>query len=151
MCIWTIDATKSWSAYDCLYQDGRLSRWSCPWSVFQITASPSARSRQLWRRTGNFLEDFLQFYVYDLRFKAEGLTTFLTEFWTLPWSAVVCGWSVWNEMRHFWAFWCQVWLDRAGNTLSGRQGINGWNMLQMQVLRLDVVGRLTNGNTLQLG
>ena len=51
--------------------------------MFQITASPSARSRQLWRRTGNFFQDLHQFYVYDLRFKAGGLTTFLTEFWTL--------------------------------------------------------------------
>ena len=51
--------------------------------VFQITASLPARSRQLWRRTRNFFKDFLQFYVYDLRFKAGGLTTFLTEFWTL--------------------------------------------------------------------
>ena len=34
-------------------------------AVFQITASPSARSRQLWRRTRNFLKNFLQFYVYD--------------------------------------------------------------------------------------
>ena len=30
-----------------------------------------------------FFETFLQFYVYDLRFKAAGLTTFLIEFWTL--------------------------------------------------------------------
>ena len=30
-----------------------------------------------------FFSDFLQFHVYDLRFKAGGLTTFLTEFWTL--------------------------------------------------------------------
>ena len=53
-------------------------------AVFQITASPSARSRQLLRRTGNFFfSDFLQFHVYDLRFKAGGLTPFLTEFWTL--------------------------------------------------------------------
>ena len=52
-------------------------------TVFQITASPSARSRQLWRRTGNFFKDFPQFFVHDLRFKAGGLTTFLTEFWTL--------------------------------------------------------------------
>ena len=52
-------------------------------TVFQITASPSARSRQLWRRTGNFFKTFLQFYVYDLRFKAAGLTTFFVEFWTL--------------------------------------------------------------------
>ena len=33
---------------------------------------------------GTFKENFLQFYVYDLKFKAGGLTTFLTEFWTLP-------------------------------------------------------------------
>ena len=32
---------------------------------------------------GTFFKDFLQFYVYDLRFKAGGLTTFFTEFWTL--------------------------------------------------------------------
>ena len=51
--------------------------------VFQITASQSARSRQLWRRAWNFFKTFLQFYVYDLRFKAAGLTTFLVEFWTL--------------------------------------------------------------------
>ena len=51
--------------------------------MFQITASPSARSRQLSRRTGNFFKTFLQFYVYDLIFKAAGLTTFLVEFWTL--------------------------------------------------------------------
>ena len=52
-------------------------------TVFQITASPSAWSRQLWGRTGNFFKTFLQFYVYDLRFKAAGLTTYLIEFWTL--------------------------------------------------------------------
>ena len=52
-------------------------------SMFQITASLSAWSRQLWRRTSNFLKNFLQSYVYDLRFKAEGLTTFFNEFWTL--------------------------------------------------------------------
>ena len=51
--------------------------------MFQITASPSARSRQFWRRTENFFWTFLQFYVYDLRFKTAGLTTFLIEFWTL--------------------------------------------------------------------
>ena len=48
-----------------------------------MTASPSVRSRQLWRRSGNFLKTFLQLYVYDLRFKAAGLTTFWLEFWTL--------------------------------------------------------------------
>ena len=49
-------------------------------AVFQITASPSARSRQLWRRTGNIFKTFLQYHVLDLRFKAAGLTTFLIEF-----------------------------------------------------------------------
>ena len=58
---------------------------NCVWPVFQITASPSALSRQLWGRTGNFFKTFLQFYVYDLRFKAAGLTTYLIEFWTLVW------------------------------------------------------------------
>ena len=32
---------------------------------------------------GTFFKDFPQFNVYDLRFKAGRLTTFLTEFWTL--------------------------------------------------------------------
>ena len=44
---------------------------------------PPVRGRQLWRRAGNFLLIFLQFYVYDLRFKPLGPTTFLTEFPTL--------------------------------------------------------------------
>ena len=58
-------------------------------TVFQIIASPSPRSRQLQRRTRNFFFKFLQFYVYDLKFKAGGLTTFLIEFYTL-------------YMNHFW-------------------------------------------------
>ena len=68
-----------------LYEIYKAHQTNVWWShsVFQITASPSARSRQLWRRTGNFLKTFLQFYVYDLRFKAAGLATFLVEFWTL--------------------------------------------------------------------
>ena len=38
-------------------------------SVFQITASLSARSRQLWRRTGNFLKLFFNFMfmIWDSR------------------------------------------------------------------------------------
>ena len=44
----------------------------CRLPVFQITASPSARSRQIWRRTRNFLRKILQFYVYELRFTAGG-------------------------------------------------------------------------------
>ena len=66
-------------------------------AVFQITASPPARSRQLWRRTRNFFKDFLQFYVYDLRFKAGGLTTFFTEFWTL-----VCAQSGTHRRFDWW-------------------------------------------------
>ena len=52
-------------------------------TVLEIPTGPPVRGRQLWRRTGNFLLIFLWFYVYDLRFKAWGPTTFLTEFPTL--------------------------------------------------------------------
>ena len=54
------------------------------WSVLEIPTGPPVRGRQLWRGTGNFLLIFLQFYVYNLWFKAWGPTTFLTEFPTLP-------------------------------------------------------------------
>ena len=37
--------------------------------VLEIPTGPPVRGRQLWRRTGNFLLIFLQFNVYDLRFK----------------------------------------------------------------------------------
>ena len=47
------------------------------------SAGPLVQGRQLRRRAGNFLLIFLQFYVYDLRFKTWGPTTFLTEFQTL--------------------------------------------------------------------
>ena len=36
-----------------------------------------------WGGLGIVFETFLQFYVYDLRFNAAGLTTLLIEFWTL--------------------------------------------------------------------
>ena len=55
-----------------------------PLSVLEIPTGPPVRGRQLWRRTGNFLLIFLWFYVYDLRLKTWGPTTFLTEFPTLP-------------------------------------------------------------------
>ena len=51
--------------------------------MLEIPTGPPVRGRQLWRRTGNFLLIFLWFYVYDLRFKTWGPTTFLTEFPTL--------------------------------------------------------------------
>ena len=51
-------------------------------AVLEIPTGPPVRGRQLWR-TGNFLLIFLQFYVYNLRFKAWGPRTFLTEFQTL--------------------------------------------------------------------
>ena len=70
-------------------------------AVFQITASPSAQSRQLWRRTGNFLKTFLQFHVYDLRFNAAGLTTLLIEFWTLMIVATVCSILVLRNDRNY--------------------------------------------------
>ena len=37
--------------------------------MLEIPKGPPVRGRQLWRRTGNFLLIFLQFNVYDLRFK----------------------------------------------------------------------------------
>ena len=52
-------------------------------AVLEIPTGPPVRGRQLWRRTGNFSLIFLWFYVYDLRFKTWGPTTFLTEFPTL--------------------------------------------------------------------
>ena len=52
-------------------------------TVLEIPTGPPVRGQQLWRRTGNFLLILLQFYDYDLRFKARGPTTFLTEFQTL--------------------------------------------------------------------
>ena len=42
----------------------------------EIPTGPPVRGRQLWRRTGNFLLIFLQFNVYDLRFKPWGPTIF---------------------------------------------------------------------------
>ena len=53
------------------------------WAVLEIPTGPPVQDRQLWTRTRNFLLIFLQFYAYDLRFKAWGPTTFLTEFQTL--------------------------------------------------------------------
>ena len=44
--------------------------------VLEIPIGPSVWGRQLWRRTGNFLMIFLQFYVYDWRSKPWGPTTF---------------------------------------------------------------------------
>ena len=61
-----------------------------PFPVSEILTGPPVRDRQLWRRTGNFLLIFLQFYVYVLRFKAWGPTTFLTKFQTLPISSRQC-------------------------------------------------------------
>ena len=53
-------------------------------AVLAIPTGLLVRGQQLWGRTRNFLLIFLQFYVYDLRFKAWGPTTCLTEFQTLP-------------------------------------------------------------------
>ena len=65
--------------------------WWChemeTFSMLLASVRNSHRSASLrptiWRRTGKFWLIFLQFYVYDLRFKAWGPTTFLTEFQTL--------------------------------------------------------------------
>ena len=44
-------------------------------TVLEIPTGLPVRGRQLWRRTGIFFLIFIQFYVYDLRFKAWGPTT----------------------------------------------------------------------------
>ena len=62
-------------------------------SVLEIPTGPPVRGRQLWRRTGNFMIIFLQFYASVLRFKPWGPTTFLTEFQTLL--VVVFAQSIW--------------------------------------------------------
>ena len=104
--------TCIWLAFEGLNCLHLLDMWQLS-AVFQITASPSARSRQLWRRTGNFFKTFLQFYVYDLRFKAAGLTTFLVEFWTLlsdctavqiPVKFQNNRKTVWTKSHGFWEF-----------------------------------------------
>ena len=67
-------------------------------SVLEIPTGPSVRGRQLWRRTGNFLLFFLQFYVYDLRFKAWGPATFLLSF--KHWLLCLFG----NTMHVIWSY-----------------------------------------------
>ena len=74
----------------CFYLDSSSSEvYSSPYfpylavSVLEIPAGRPVWGRQLWRRTGKHLLIFLQFYVYDLRSKAWGPTTFWTEFQTL--------------------------------------------------------------------
>ena len=54
--------------------------WGLSLSVLEIPTGPPVQGWQLWRRTGTFLLIFLQFYVYDMRFKAWGPTTFLQSF-----------------------------------------------------------------------
>ena len=48
--------------------------------VLEIPTGPPVRGRQLWRRTGNFLLIFLQYDIYDLRFKPWGPTPFWPSF-----------------------------------------------------------------------
>ena len=66
--------------------------WYLP--VLEIRASLPVRSWQLWRRTGNFSLIFLYLYVYTLKLKAGGPTTFWLSLkhWYLPyshWSSVM--------------------------------------------------------------
>ena len=74
----------------------RLTAWwieaQC-WTVLEIPRGPPVQGQQLCRRTRNFLLIFLQFYVYNLRFKAWGPTTFSTEFQTL-----VLNYHQWSPM-----------------------------------------------------
>ena len=63
------------------------------WPVLEIPTGLPVRGWQLWRRT--LFVDFLQYYVYDLRFKAWGPTTFLTEFQTLIMTVIVLTYHSW--------------------------------------------------------
>ena len=65
------------------WNNGLQHNFELSWTVLEIPTGLPVRGRQLWRRTWKFLLIFLQFYVYDLRFKAWGPTTFLAEFQTL--------------------------------------------------------------------
>ena len=77
-------------------------------SVLEIPTGPPVRGRQLWRRTGNFLLIFLQYYVYDLRFKPWGPITFLTEFQTLH---IVLLRNFFHMMYHIVSLiWYPAWL-----------------------------------------
>ena len=49
---------------------------------------------------------FLQFYVYDLRFKATGLTTFFIEFWTLDNGLALNRWQGIIETNDGVIYWC---------------------------------------------
>ena len=51
--------------------------------MLEIPTGLPVQGWQLWRSTGNLLLIFIQFYVYDWRFKLWGPTTFLTEIQTL--------------------------------------------------------------------
>ena len=42
--------------------------------MLEIPTDQLVQGRQFWRRTSNFFVIFLQFYVYDMRFKAFQLT-----------------------------------------------------------------------------
>ena len=65
-----------------------------PWqTILETCTSLPVWGRQLWRRTTDFLLIFLRFYVYGLRFKVWGPTTFLTEFQTLTPKNVIHGTS----------------------------------------------------------
>ena len=79
--------------------------------VFQISACPSARRGQLWRRTVTFLKTFLQFYVYDLRFKLSGLTTFWLSF------------EHWLYRTGTWAFHCEIALRWMQHNLTHEKSI----------------------------
>ena len=75
--------------------------------VLEIPTGPPVRGRQLWRRTENFLLIFLQFCVYDLRFKAWGPTTFFTEFQTLV-TSQTCTVLVYMFITGMWHFTLQM-------------------------------------------
>ena len=70
----------SWPSMISIYPSPHTTQFQ---PVLEIPTGPPLLGQQLWRRTGNFLLIFLQFYVYDLRFKTWGPITFLADFQTL--------------------------------------------------------------------
>ena len=130
-----------------------LNRWG---AVLEIPTSPSVRGRQLWRRTGNILLTFLQFYVYDLRFKPWGPTTFLS---FKHWWGVIAQIRLWLIHAHTDKVMAQVEIDghiwglvfnrHINFSFCGNRTIFSWEILNKYLtLKIQVQGH-GHGQTFQ--
>ena len=102
------------------------------YAVLEIPTGPPVRGRQLWRRTGNFSLIFLWFYVYDLRFKTWGPTTFLTEFPTLNiWvEKLHCNHNIFMSIRIL--FKRHIYLDDGNSFVEEVESLY-WNLVTMRL------------------